>query len=1091
MTEEERSKDTIEPLEDILPSTEEDEFSSPYEAHLSEEARRSKGFVAWMTKNSIAANLFMFVLLFGGFLGVLRTKQEILPEFDVDVIAVSIPYPGASPEEVEQGIVLSVEDSIEAVDGIKRVSSSASEGVGRIYVELLLGADPNQVLNDVKSAVDRITTFPKDAEEASAKLLSLRREVVSVVLSGDQELSTLHQLAEDARSELRSDPRISTVEIAGVPARELRIEINREVLEAHGLTTGDVAQQIAADSLDLPGGGIKTAGGELLVRVADRKKTIEDYADIIIKSSFSGNELRLGDVATIVDGYEETDQASYYNGKRAVRLVAYRVGAETPTEVAAATKDILNRLKERLPASVDVSIWQDQSELLKGRIDLLMNNAKIGLLLVFGVLALFLEFRLAFWVALGIPISFLGSFLLLPQTGATINMVSLFAYIVTLGIVVDDAIVVGENIFEERSKGKDWLTAAVTGARKMVVPVTFAVLTTIAAFAPLLFVPGVSGKFFKLIPTVVICVLILSLIESFFVLPAHLAHIKDKEPGAVLRFLDTPRRVVSGLLERFTQGSFHKVVDFAVNNRYLTVGIAVACFILSIGLVASRRVPFRFFPALEGEVVTASVRLPYGAPSAKTREVSQILEEAAQRAIVDAGGSEGLVRGIFTSVGEGPEGRAGRPQGSHLVTVQTSLIPSEQRELSSEEFSALWQKQVPELAGIEVLSFSSQAQGPGAGAAVNVQLTSKDLKVLEEAAAEMADLLRGYQSLRDIDNSFATGKPQLDYAILPEGRALGLTSADVARQIRGAIFGSEALREQVGRLERKTTVRLPKEQRSSEADLQQMRIRTPMGGYVPLEQVASLTRGFAPTSISREEGRRKVNVKAELAPGARSAQEVLAILQKETFPDFKARYPKLDISLAGEQRDQGETFASLGPNYLLALFAIYALLAIPFRSYTQPLIIMSAIPFGVVGAILGHMIMAYELSIMSMFGIIALSGVVVNDSLVLIDATNKFRQQGHSALEAIVMGSKRRLRPILLTSFTTFFGLVPMVAETSVQAKFLIPMAISLSFGVMFATFVILLVVPALYIILEDLLSLFKRGEEKASVDDSTLETAV
>lgn len=1054
-----------------------DHTEEAVEAYI-EEATKTTGAVAWMTRNSIAANLFMFILLFGGFLGIVRSKQEILPEFDVDIIAVTVPYPGASPEEVEQGIVLSIEEELAGLDGVKRVNSTSGENAGTVLVELLLNATPDKVLNDVTAAVNRISTLPQDAEEANVSLISLRREVIQLIISGDQELATLHEIAETARNELRADSRVSQVEVAGVPPREMRIEIPRETLQAYGLTHEEVARQISASSLDLPGGGIKTNNGEILVRVADRKKTAKEYADIIIRSSFAGNELRLGELGEIIDGYADNDQSSYYNGKPAVRLVVYRVGAETPIAVAEATKEYLDTLESQLPPSVEVSIWQDQSELLRGRIDLLLNNAKLGLILVFIVLALFLEFRLAFWVSLGIPISFLGSFLLLPQTGTTINMVSLFAYIVTLGIVVDDAIIVGENIFEERKKGVDWLSAAVTGAKKMVVPVTFAVLTTIAAFSPLLFVPGVSGKFFGLIPSVVICVLVLSLVESFFVLPAHLAHLGDKEPNAILKIIDIPRAKMAGLLERFTNGPFSKMLRFATKNRYLTLGTAIACFSLSIGLMASGTVPFNFFPQLEGEVVTAAARLPYGSPVEQTKDVGEKLEQAAFETIEELGGNEGLVRGMLTRLGEGAESRTGRPQGSHLVTIQVSLVPSEQRDLSADEFADLWLSKVPTLAGVDNLSLKTQLQGPGAGAAVDVQMSSNNLDMLAQASAEMADVLRSYPSLRDIDNSYASGKAQMDFVLRPEGRALGLTSVDIARQIRGAFFGAEALREQVGRLERKAIVRLPKDQRGSEADLQQFQIRTPQGVYVPLEQVADFSRGQAPTSISREDGRRKVNVKAELSPGAPSAQKPLADLNNEIFDEFKAKYPDLDISLAGQQRDQGETFASLGPNYLLALFAIYALLAIPFRSYFQPIIIMSAIPFGLVGAIVGHMLMGYSMSIISMFGIIALSGVVVNDSLVLIDATNEYRKSGMSAYESIIAGTKRRLRPILLTSLTTFLGLAPMIAETSVQARFLIPMAISLGFGIMFATIVILVLVPAIYLILEDFLSLFSSKSE-------------
>ena len=539
-----------------------------------EDLSKYKGPIAWMAKNSVASNLFMFILLFAGAIGILQAKQEVLPEFEIGILQVVVPYPGAAPEEVEQGIVLALEEAVNGIDGVKRVTGTASENAGSVVIELLLNAEPDQVLNDVKSAVDRITTFPKDAEEPTVNEISLRKGVISLIISGEQDLMTLHSIAEQARKELRKDPNVTQIDIFGVPPRELTITIDRDVLRAHSMTLNDVAAQIRLSSLELPGGGIKTEGGELLVRLADRKKNVQDFGDIVIRSSYDGAELRLSDIAKIVDGYEDNDQELYYNGKRAVQLAVYRIGQETPTAVADAVKGYSEQLRSTLPSTIEVSYWNDQSEILKGRINLLLNNARIGLILVFFILALFLEFRLAFWVALGIPISFLGSFILLGNTDATINMISLFAYIVTLGLVVDDAIVVGENIYEEHEKGLGWQEAAIVGAQKMVVPVTFAILTSVAAFAPLLLVPGVSGKFFELIPIVVISVLILSLVESFFVLPAHLGHMKDKKDSRFFHALNAPQRWVSKKLLLFVEGPFDKVVRWCTEYRYISFSVS-------------------------------------------------------------------------------------------------------------------------------------------------------------------------------------------------------------------------------------------------------------------------------------------------------------------------------------------------------------------------------------------------------------------------------------------------------------------------------------------------------------------------------------
>ncbi len=1057
-----------------------------------ESKEQSKGPVAWMTKNSVASNLFMFILLFAGAVSLTRTKQEVLPEFNLDMVVVSVPYPGAAPAEVEQGIILALEEAVQGVEDVKRIKSTAAENRGYVLIELNKGADSSKILNDVKSSIDRISTFPEDAEEPQVTELTLRREVITLILSGEQELSALQDLAEQARMELREDPQVTQVDIEGVPPLEMSIEVSKTVLESHRLTLDDIAMQIRMDSQELPAGGVKTDRGEILVRVADRKKTKEEFESIIIRSSFQGAELRLGDIATVRDGYADSDEAAFYDGKPAVRLVVYRIGEQTPIGVSNVVNDYKEKIARKLPDTVDIAVWKDSSEMLRGRIDLLLDNAKYGLLLVFVILALFLDFRLAFWVGLGIPISFLGSFIILGASGATINMISLFAYIVTLGMVVDDAIVVGENIFDKHENGLPWLEAGIKGAQEMIVPVTFAILTTIAAFSPLLVVPGVMGKFFRLIPLVVISVLILSLIESFFVLPAHLGHMKTRRTTRMAEILAKPRIWVSKRLERFIKGPFDRVLRATIDNRYISLSVAISIFLATLGAVIGGLVPFSFFPAIEGDVITVSAQLPYGVALDQTEKVQKIIEKTMEDTIEQVGGREGLVKGMYSTLGAGPATREGIPKGSHLTAVSVALLPLGERSIGSKELSNLIEENMPPLPNVENVKYVYSMDGPGAGADVDLQLISPDFEQLVLASEEMTSTLHSYSSLISIENSYSAGKPQLDFQIKPEARSLGITSTEVARQVRSSFFGSEALREQVGRFERKTMVRLAENERQAEGDIASLKIRTPQGGFVPIEEIVTITRGQAPTTITREDGVRMISVKAYLAPGVKSSREVLSDLETNVFPGLKDKYSGLEISFGGEQRDQRETGASLGPNYLLALFAIFTLLAIPFKSYIQPLIVMSAIPFGFVGAIGGHVIMGYSLSILSMFGIVALTGVVVNDSLVLIDSTNQARWRGMEAREAILFGAKRRFRPILLTSLTTFLGLTPMIWESSLQARFLIPMAISLGFGVLFATFVILLLVPALYMIVEDIIHLrdrvFSERRERKKTDQFIVE---
>jgi len=1026
------------------------------------------GPIAWMARNPVAANLLMLVILVGGLVGALQVKQEVFPEFDLDMVMVSVPYPGATPDDVEQGIVRAVEEAVRGIDGVKRVNSTSGEGVGSVSVELLLDATPDKVLGDVKNAVDRITVFPLEAEEPQVTLASRRSMVISLVIAADLELAQLHDLAERARADLLSKPEITQVDLQGVPPLEMSIEISREQLEALGLTIDEVARIVAAGSMELPGGSVKTEQGEVLVRVADRALTTRDFEDIPLRSTPGGASLRLGDVATIIDGYADTDQANYYNGKRAVRLVAYRVGDETPASVSEAVGTYVEELRAEMPPHVNVATWDDDSEKLTDHITLLLKNGAIGLILVVVILTLLLKLRLAFWVSLGLPISFMGVFMLMPGADLSINMITLFAFIVTLGMVVDDAIVVGENIYAWMQEGLEPIEAAIVGAREMAMPVTFAILSSIAAFAPLFFMPGTIGKIFGFFPFVVCAVLLFSLVESFFVLPAHLGHSRDVPRTGIAGFIDGASTKASGALERFTAQRYRPVLQVVMRHRYLSLSTGVAVFFVAVGLVASGVVPFNFFPSMEGDVVTVQARLPYGAPMADTITVRQALEHAANSALAELGGPEHS-RGMYTMMGEGPAQRFGPSEsGSHLVTIEQALVPGDQRDFSSQEFSTLWAANTPSLPMADAVTFES-SEGPGAGAAVDVQLSHTDTAVLEQAAADLAESLGGYTELYNVENGFAAGKPRLDYDPLPRAESLGLDTAQVGRQLRSAFFGAEAIREQRGRNELKVMVRLPKDQRSSEHDLEALRIRTPKGGFVPLGSVADIDRNRAPTSILREDGRRIVNVSAELTAQVKSSRGVRDDLTKNVLPKIVQKFSGLDAQFVGQQRSQQEAFGSLGKNYLVALFVIYGLLAIPFRSYVQPLIIMSAIPFGFVGAVLGHLLLGYSLSLVSIMGIIALSGVVVNDSLVLIDAVNRKRATGVSAFEAATYGGMRRMRPIILTSLTTFFGLAPMILETSVGAHFLIPMAISLGFGVLFATFIILLLVPCLYLVVEDL----------------------
>ncbi|MBX3248981.1 MAG: efflux RND transporter permease subunit [Myxococcales bacterium] len=1046
-----------------------------------------RGILAWFARNTVAANIIMLVLLVGGsVLAITGVKQEVFPEVEIDTVIVNVPYPGASPSEVESGVALAIEEAVQGLDGVKEVRTTATEGFAVVAVELLLGADTDRALNDVKSAVDRITSFPQDIERPVVALATNRRQVVSLILHGDVEDAerVLHDLAEQVRFDLLEKPEITYVEIAGTRPLEIAVEVPQSELRRHGLTLAEVAGAVRAASIEVPAGSLKTRSGDILLRTTERRERGSEYADITLRSRADGGRIRLGDIANIEDGFREEDRAARFLGNRAVSVDVFRVGDEGPIQVAGAVRRYLDEeLSERLPPGVEAVIWNDTSELYSDRIDLLSRNAQIGLILVLIILGLFLEPRLAFWVTLGIPISFAGAMLFLPSAEVSINMISLFAFIVVLGMVVDDAIVVGESVHHKRSQGLSRMDAAVAGVKEVAVPVLFSITTTCVAFAPLLFVPGVAGKFFRNIPLVVISVLIVSLIESLVVLPAHLSH---RMPWA-LRMLTFPLQALSKLrAERgllfFIDRLYRPALQLALRWRYLTFAVAIAIGLGTCALPASGRLQFSFMPKVEGDTIMANLRMPVGTPVAETERLEARMVSAAREILAESGGDE-ILRGLYSQVGAsmgaggGPVAGSGS-DGAHLASAMVYLVQMDQREITAAQFAERWRERIGEIAGAETLTFSYSI-GASPGSPVDIRLSHPDPSTLEAAAERLAQELRSYPGLRDIDSGVSPGKEQLDVTLRPEGRARGLTESELARQLRDAFFGAEAVRQQRGREELRVYVRRPLSERSSMADIEQLVVRTPDGGEMPLAQAADVRLGRAYTTIRRTDGRRIVSVTADVVAGVGNANEILATARQRELPQLLADTPGLTYSMGGEQKEQAESLKALATGQLFALFVMYGLLAIVFRSYAQPLVVMlGAIPFGVTGAFLGHLMMGFDLSMISIMGIVALSGVVVNDSLVLIDAINRFRrEEGMSAFEAVIAGGTRRFRPILLTSLTTFFGLMPMILEPSVQARFLVPMAISLGFGIVFATVILVFLVPSAYLIIEDLV----RGTKRAA----------
>ncbi|OAI14019.1 cobalt-zinc-cadmium resistance protein [Methylomonas lenta] len=1036
---------------------------------------QQRGPVAWMAGHSVAANLAMFACIIGGLLFMMNMTQEVFPEFELDSVSITVAYPGASPEEVESGIVLAIEDAVSGIDGIDEINASAKEGIGSVIVDTEIGEDLQRITQDIQKEVDRITTFPEDAEKPQVTVISRKRTVISVVMYGDAKERVLHELAEQFRDQLLQDPGITQVELSGVKPMEIKVEIPQQNLRRYGFSLGDVAKKLTEASIDLPGGSIKTGSGEILIRMKERMDYGQQYMRLPIITTADGSQVLLGDIATITDGYDESDYYAIFNGKPAVMLEVYSASKQTPIQISDTVKAILEQVQPELPAGIHAEIRRDTSVEYRQRIDLLLRNSAMGLSLVFITLALFLELRLAFWVMMGIPTAFLGSFLILPSLGVSLNMISLFAFIIALGIVVDDAIVIGENIYHRRQEGIPPLQAANQGTQEMLMPVTFSILTNIATFVPLLFIPGFTGKIFSVIPLVVISVFLLSLFESLFVLPNHLAHIDQKERNGLEAWLHRHQQSFSLSFRHWVNNRYGRFLNWILKHRYLTMVAAFSLLIATLAYATSGRMGMTMFPKTEADYAQVTLTLPFGTPLSKTEAVSQHLIAAAHRVAASIPQGDKLLTGVFAELGTTDHRQS---LGSHLASIRAYLAEPEVREkiMSTEQFSQRWREEAGEIVGIESILFESDAGGPGSGSALTIELNHRDIKVLEQASEQLAAILSAYPMVNDVNDGFSAGKEQLDFSLLPEGKSLGLTTQNVARQIRNAYYGAEVIRQQRGRNEIKIMVRLPEDERMSEQNLSKLMLWTPAGKEIPLREAVSMKRGHAYTEINRRNGRRNVQVKSGVTPKSR-AGEIINDLKATELPRLMETFPGLQYSFQGSQADMAESFGSLKLGFVLAVLAIYAMLAIPFQSYLLPFIVIVSIPFGIIGAIFGHMLMGFDLSIMSMLGIVALSGIVVNDALVLINYATELRMDStKSALQAIKQACIQRFRPILLTTLTTFGGLMPMILETSRQARILIPMAISIGFGILFATLITLILIPSLYLIVDDIKRLTGQG---------------
>lgn len=1041
-----------------------------------------KGILAWFAANHVAANLLMFLIITAGLISAFSIRKETQPEIELNLIRVSVPYLGAGPEEVEEGVVVKIEEAVQDVEGIKKIRSVAREGNGQVTIEVQLEADLNEVMSEIKTRVDAISTFPALAEKPVISRIEPQDPVILVAIHGDLDPFTRKTISQDIRSDLMRLPEVNQISNFGDRPYEISIEISEYDLRQYGLTMSEISQAIRNSSVNTPGGAIKSDGGDILLRTDGQAYTGTDFSQLVLRTFPDGTRLLLSDVATITDGFAETSGYGRFDGRPTVTLQVISGGQQNEIETARVVKEYLVQKSASLPEGIKIDTWIDLPRYLEDRLQMMNSNMISGAILVFIVLSLFLRIKVAFWVIIGLPVTFLGALWLMPIWPVTINTLSLFGFIIVLGIVVDDAIIIGESVYTTIRADGQSLTNVIRGANRVAIPATFGVLTTIAAFAPMLLISGPAGTFFHAMSFVIILCLFFSLIESKLILPAHLARaripdideddlfrpqrvipIRERIPRAFLKI----QRHVQHRLHRFVSNTYRPLLEKAVDNRGLTFSIFVSVLIVSIGLIPSGIARVVIFPDVEADFIQVNFEMEAGTPPRQRDEALIFIESVIlDMNAVHVRENPGALH-MIQHVGAFSRGELG-------AQFFVEIPMTQDRPYSLPEISKIWRERVGDLPGMKELKFVS-VNGFGGGAPISFKLSGDNYQSLEAAAAELEAELASFEGLFDISNSAFAGGDEIKLSIKPEAEALGLNLSSLGRQVRQAFYGEEAQRVQRGKDELRVMVRYPMNERRSISDLENMRIRTPNGNEVPFSSVAEVEFGKGYARISRLDRERTVTVSSEIDSELVEPQKVIDNITENFIPELLARHPGVKYGLEGASEDlkvfQEEMLFAL----VASLFLIYALIAIPLKSYVQPLLIMSVIPFAAIGAILGHIVMGKALSMFSMFGLFALAGVVVNDSLIMIDFVNKARAEGVPARQAVLDSGAMRFRAIVLTSFTTAAGLMPILFEKSSQAQFVIPTAISIGFGIVFATVITLFLIPCLYMLHLDFFARWRR----------------
>ncbi len=1036
--------------------------------------------LASFARNTVFANILLLLIFFAGFLATQMMVRESFPEFSIDKIVITVPYPGADPEEVEEGINQKIEEALESIQGIDQYTTKSMENMASVIIDVKDGYDTAEVLDKVRSHVNAISNLPVDAEKPIIREIVRKQVVMLLSLSGDLSEKQLKQWGEQIKDEVKLIPLISQVEAYGTRPYEIGIEISEEKLRRYGLSFDQVASVVRKSSVNLAGGTLRTAGEDIRIRTVGRKYTGEELAKIVVLARPGGEIITLDRIATIRDDFTEDPVFATIDDQPAMFVQISKTEDEDAIKISNAVQAFVAEKEKVLPPGVHISVFYDTTDSLRARISLLTRNGVIGLCLVFFMLWLFLDLRLSFWAGLGIPISIAGAMFILWSIDATINMISLFGLIMVLGIVVDDAIVVGEAIYVHRKRGESPLDAAVKGVSEVAMPVLAAVTTTIVAFIPLSYVGGTMGKFVAILPVVVIACLLISLVESLLLLPAHLSHLPDlnkpKKLWGPFALIERGRSAVSTGLETFIEKRYVPFVAWVLNWRYVSLAVAIAVLMLSVGLVKGGLVKFQVFPKLDGFVITSTVEFPEGTPPDVTSEALKQIETAfdrlAEKTTTISG--EPLVSQRLVLVGQVLSGDMGAT-GPHMGSIQIILLPSEKRGVHSNDLLIAWEKEVGGISGVKSLSFDGMAAGPQ-GAEIEVWLQGRNMENLLNAADDLQDALTGFQGVYQIRSDYAQGKNELQLSLKPEATPLGLSVQDLAGQINSGFYGREAFRLQRGKDDIRVKVRYTAFERSRLSDFEKVHIRTADGREVPLLSVADIN--FAPgfSTITRTDGLRRIKVTAEVNNRLANSGEIFDELGKTTFRELKEKYSGIHLAMQGSKKNTRESFASLKVGFPIAMVGIFVIIATIFRSYMQPFIILFTIPFGIIGAIIGHLLLGYNLSMMSIFGMVALSGVVINDAIVLIERINENLTSGMKLFDAIIQGGARRFRAIFLTSISTVGGLAPLIVETDMQAKFLIPMALSVAGGVVFATGLTLILIPSLLVIMNDFRRIIVKG---------------